>query len=98
MEVLHLISQIQFDLCNRLSLLIGIGTEDRGGVDVVCIKLFYDLICCGIKGHDGIDLIAKKINAQDTIGIGKGYVHRIPFDTEFTPREFVVIAHILRVD
>ena len=92
----HLSSQIQFDLGNGTGYLVRIGTKNSGGVDIVGIKLVYHIECDHVECGDSVYLVAKKLNAQDIIGIRKGYVHRITFDTESTTGEFYIIAHILR--
>ena len=88
--------QIQFDLGNGTGYLVWIGAKDGCGVDIVGIKLIYHIERDHIQGGDSIYLVAKKLNAQDIIGIRKGYIHCITFDAKASAGEFHIVAHILR--
>ena len=93
----HLISQIQFDLCHSRSYLIRIGAEDRSRINIIGIKLIYHVQRYHIQRGDGIYLVAKKLDAQYIIGVCECYIHYVALHAEATAREFIVVAHVLRL-
>ena len=94
-EVLDLVGQVEFYLRDGICLFVGIGAEDSCWVDVVGVKLFNHFVCHKVKRHDGIHFVAKKLNAQNIVGVSQCNIYGVTFHTETSAVEFVVVAYVL---